>query len=136
MSTEGDITEGAVRRVLDEIHDPCSVSMSQPMGLDEMGLVRDVVVDADGRVEITLRLTSPFCEMVPFMKGEALRKVGAVPGVTEVEVRHDGGLEWDHDMMAPSAQERRRKRLAALRKLNEERRAAEAACGHAAERRG
>jgi metal-sulfur cluster biosynthetic enzyme len=109
-----------IRRVLDEIHDPCSVSMSMPMGLDEMGLVKEVRVTPAGHVDITLRLTSPFCEMVPFMKGEAISKVAALDGVTHVEVKHDGGLDWGHDLMAPQAQERRRRRLEALRGLTEQ----------------
>jgi len=109
-----------ILRVLDEIHDPCSVSMSMPMGLDEMGLVKEVRVTPAGHVDITLRLTSPFCEMVPFMKGEAISRVAALDGVTRVEVRHDSGLDWDHDLIAPRAQERRRRRLGALRRLTEQ----------------
>lgn len=108
---------GDVRRLLDEIHDPCSVATSVPMGLSEMGLVKSVEVSPAGRVEVELRLTSPFCEMVPYMKTEAERKVGELPGVTEVSVRHDGGLDWDHDMIAPQAQARRRQRLLALQRL-------------------
>lgn len=109
-----------IRGVLDEIQDPCSVSMSMPMGLDEMGLVKEVHVTPAGHVKITLRLTSPFCEMVPFMKGEAISRVAALDGVTSVEVGHDGGLEWDHDLVAPQARERRRRRLDALRRLSEQ----------------
>jgi len=43
--------------------------------------------------------------------------VGELPGVTEVSVRHDSGLDWDHDMIAPEAQARRRRRLLALHRL-------------------
>lgn len=107
----------AIRRVLDEIKDPCSVATAVPMGLTEMGLVKSVDVAEGGRVAIELRLTSPFCEMVPFMKREAERRVAGLPGVSSVEVRHDSGLDWDHDMIAAPAQERRRQRLLAMARL-------------------
>lgn len=105
-----------IHRVLDEIQDPCSVSM----GLGEMGLIEDVNVTPTGQVEITLRFTSPFCEFVPFMKGEALQRVRELEGVTEVVVLHDNGLNWDDDMIAPEAQKRRERSLEAVRRLTEE----------------
>ncbi|AWK76259.1 hypothetical protein CBI38_32845 (plasmid) [Rhodococcus oxybenzonivorans] len=112
-----------IHRVLDEIQDPCSVSMSLSMGLGEMGLIEDVNVTSTGRVEIILRLTSPFCEFVPFMQGEALRKVRELEGVSEVVVTHDDGLNWDDDLMAPEAQKRRQRRLEAMHRLTEEHKA-------------
>ena len=108
---------GEIAQVLDEIMDPCSVAASVPMGLAEMGVVKSVDVSADGHVDVELRLTSPFCEMVAYMRTETLGKVGAMPGVTGVTVRHDSGLDWDHDMIAPEAQARRQRRLRALRDL-------------------
>ena len=111
---------GEIYRVLDEIHDPCSTAMSIPMGLAEMGLIKHVHVSTGGHVEVTLRLTSPFCEMIGFMKTEAIRRVGALEGVAEVAVNHDSGLDWDHDLIAPQAQQRRRLRLETLRRLVEE----------------
>lgn len=104
-----------VRRVLDGIHDPCSVAASVPMGLDEMDLVERVDVSDAVHVTIHLRLTSPFCEMVPFMAREARQRVGDVPGVTGVDVEHDSGLDWDHDMIAPTARRRRELRLSVVR---------------------
>jgi metal-sulfur cluster biosynthetic enzyme len=106
-----------IRRVLDDIQDPCSVANGTPMGLDEMGIVKAVEVGGDGTVEVTFRLTSPFCEMVAFMRQETIAKVGRMPGVTRVEVAHDSGLDWDHDLIAPAAQARRQRRLDALARL-------------------
>lgn len=107
--------EKRIRALLDEIKDPCSVAASVPMGLGEMGIVKEVRIASDGKVDIELRLTSPFCEMISYMTKEALAKVGSLPAVTGVTVRHDSGLEWDHDMIAPEAQARRRHRLLMLR---------------------
>ena len=66
------------------------------MGLSEMGLIKTVRINPDGSVGIELRLISPFCEMISFMKSEAIAKVGALPGVTGVTVIHDSGFDWDH----------------------------------------
>lgn len=106
-----------IRAILDEIKDPCSVAASIPMGLDEMGIVKSVHIAGSGQVEIGLRLTSPVCEMIGYMRSEAIARIGALPGVTGVSVSHDSGLDWDHDMIAPAAQARRQRRLAMLRDL-------------------
>jgi metal-sulfur cluster biosynthetic enzyme len=115
-----------IHRVLDEIQDPCSVATSVPMGLGEMGIVKSVEVADDGHVEVELRLTSPFCEMINYMRIEAIRKVGELPGVTAVSVCHDSGLDWDHDMIAPDAQARRQRRLLTLKRLAERQRSSTA----------
>ena len=106
--------EASIRRILDTIKDPCSVANSLPMGLAEMGLIRSIDVGNDGSVVVDLRLTSPFCEMIAFFQNEVMRLVATVPGVTAVRVTNDAGFDWDADMMAPSAKERRRERLAQL----------------------
>lgn len=111
------VSEADVRDVLDQIKDPCSVAACIPMGLTEMGLIKTVRIDPAGSVDIELRLTSPFCEMIAFMRNEAMAKVGALPGVTGVTVRHDTGFDWDHDLIAPAAQARRQARLVMLRAL-------------------
>lgn len=109
----------AAYRVLDGIHDPCSVASSVPMGLAEMGVVGSVAVSAEGRVLVSLRLTSPFCEMISFMRSESVNRIEALDGVTECVVEHDSGFDWDHHMIAPAAAERRRLRLVAIREEHE-----------------
>jgi metal-sulfur cluster biosynthetic enzyme len=106
-------------RVLDEIKDPCSIATSVPMGLVEMGIVKAVRVDECGDVQVELRLTSPVCEMVGYMKTEALARVGSLTGVRSVSVRHDSGLDWSPDLIAPAARERRNSRLLTLRAVHE-----------------
>ncbi len=78
------------------------------MGLDEMGLVRDVLVSPDGDVTISLRLTSPFCHMIGFFQAEATKLAGALDGVRSVTVKGDMGLDWSPSLIAPEAQARRR----------------------------
>ena len=93
--------------VLDEIKDPCSLAAGTPLGLAEMGLVKDVVIGCGGEVTSDLRLTSPFCHMIGFFKKEAIRLVGALPGVRSVELRADNGLDWSPRDMTAAAQAKR-----------------------------
>ena len=104
-----------IHRLLDQVQDPCSVAHGTPMGLVEMGIVKAVTVSATGHVTVDLRLTSPMCEMLPFMQGETIAAVEALDGVTGCTVTRDSGFDWDHDMMAPEARHRRQLRLLALR---------------------
>ena len=104
-----------VRRVLDEIKDPCSVGFGDPMGLVEMGLVRSVDVSPAGDVTVGLRLTSPFCEMIGFFKHTAVDRIRSLPSVESVTVEADSGFDWSPEYMSPDRQEQRRQRRAALR---------------------
>ena len=103
----------AVRRELDTIGDPCSVAAGAPMGLESMGLIASVDVDADGHVAIDLRLTSPCCLNVGYFDVEIRKAVEALDGARSVEVRRDVGLDWRPDMMSADARARRRAALLA-----------------------
>ena len=102
-------------RELDGIKDPCSVASGVPLGLDEMGLVDQVEIDAGGAVTLKLRLTSPFCHMIGFFKTEAARRVGALPGVTTVTLEADNGLDWSPSRISIAGQARREAHLARMR---------------------
>jgi metal-sulfur cluster biosynthetic enzyme len=114
MDTATTATE--IHRVLDGIIDPCSVSHGVPMGIDEMGLVRSVEIDDDGHVVVDMRLTSPCCLMVGHFVNETKERVGALPGVRSVELRHDTGMEWTPSMIAPAAEARRQLALRVVRR--------------------
>jgi metal-sulfur cluster biosynthetic enzyme len=107
--------EDEIYRLLDEIHDPCSVANGNPMGLVEMGIIKAVTVSEAGHVTVDLRLTSPMCEMLPFMQGESIKGITELGGVTGCTVTRDSGFDWDHDMMSPDAKHRRQLRLLTLR---------------------
>lgn len=108
-------SDAALRAVLDTIHDPCSAANGTPMGLGEMGLIDTLMIDGDGAVTIRLRLTSPFCHMIGFFKQEAQARLLALPGVTEVTLSADNGLDWSPDRMGAAAQQRR---MALLDRMN------------------
>lgn len=106
--------EEEIRERLNEIQDPCSVATGSAVGLADMGLVEDVSVTPDGDVRISLRLTSPTCNMLGYMAEEANAKVRQLGGVRSVEVVADEGLDWSPSLMSPAAQERRRARVEML----------------------
>ncbi|MFS0737151.1 iron-sulfur cluster assembly protein [Sphingomonas sp. 1P06PA] len=104
----------AIRRVLDEIHDPCSLAGGVPLGLDEMGLIDRIDISDDGAIEIRLRLTAPFCHMIGYFKTEATQRVMALPGVTAVALIADNGLDWAPERMSEAAQAKRAAHLARM----------------------
>lgn len=106
--------ENRIRQALDEVKDPCSLASGVPLGLSEMGLVRDVDISPEGDVNIGLRLTSPFCHMIGFFKKEVIRIVSEIPGVRNVSMRADEGLDWSPSDISPAAAARRKEMLSRL----------------------
>lgn len=100
---------------LDEVKDPCSVANGTPEGLADMGIIKSVDITPAGDVTICLRLTSPFCEMLGFMRRAIFEKLAAVDGIGEVEILTDSGMDWSVREMSPAAQRRREARLEVLR---------------------
>jgi metal-sulfur cluster biosynthetic enzyme len=82
---------------LDTISDPCSVAMSDPMGLVEMGLVEHIVVADDGAVTVTLCLTDTSC--VHFNGIVAYIRDALMPldGVSSVSIAHTLETIWTDD---------------------------------------
>jgi metal-sulfur cluster biosynthetic enzyme len=111
--------ESAVRDALDSIKDPCSISVGAPLGLIEMGLVTGVRVGDDGHVAVDIRLTSPGCMMgILYFDSEIKRRLGAMAGVTSVEVGRTHDLSWSEDDISAHGQELLREvRMKRLREL-------------------
>lgn len=109
---EGDL-EDRVRSCIRQIHDPCSVATGHPLELEEMGLVREVRSEDDGRrVIVDLRLTSPSCVMVGFFVTEIEKLVhDQVDPEIDVEVNFDTGFEWTPGMMSPRVRKARADRF-------------------------
>ncbi|MFE7157001.1 metal-sulfur cluster assembly factor [Streptomyces sp. NPDC057636] len=88
---------------LNRVQDPCSVAAGRPMGLVDMGLIKQVDITGPGDVTVYLRLTSPACYLMTFLKRESVREVSSCVGVTSVEVHPDEGLDWSPQLIAPTA---------------------------------
>jgi metal-sulfur cluster biosynthetic enzyme len=104
-----------VRAAVNAIADPCSIAAGDALGLDDMGLLDAIAIDGDGDVSVRIRLTSPTCVMVGLFATEIEDRVGVLPGVRQVVVSFDGGLDWRPDLMSSQARRRRAERLAQAR---------------------
>ena len=80
----GDLYE-AVIASLKEIFDP-----EIPVNIYDLGLIYGVEVD-EGHVAVNMTLTTPHCPVAESMPAEVELRIGAVPGVGDVEVN----LVWD-----------------------------------------
>ena len=70
-----------VREALTRVNDP---EIRRP--IPELGMVRDVSIGADGRVSVTVDLTTPGCPLKETITRDVTREVGRVAGVTGVDV--------------------------------------------------
>lgn len=104
-----------VRQTADGIHDPCGMAMGVRIGLNEMGLLRQVAADPDGdgwSVYVQLRLTSPGCQYFFAFKDNLEEQLSAHPQISGVTVEWDPTIDWTPEDLARSAriklEERRR----------------------------
>lgn len=82
----------------------CSVFDPEiPVNIHDLGLVYDVDVDAEKRVQIRMTLTAPACPAARSLPLEVERKVRDVPGVADVFVEVVWDPPWTPDRMSDSA---------------------------------
>lgn len=98
------------RRVLEALSmvvDPCSIATGVPLGLAEMGLVREILVSG-GTATIRLRLTNPFCFQIGIISEAIEKKIGALDLACVIEV--DPSDPWSTELMSQEARDRLRSR--------------------------
>jgi metal-sulfur cluster biosynthetic enzyme len=102
-----------VRRVADGIHDPCGMTAGVRIGLYEMGLVREVEVEADEgedepcwNVKVRLRLTGPGCQYFFLFKDNLEERLSAHPRISHATVDWDPSIDWTPEEMTPAARSR------------------------------
>jgi len=76
-------TPDDVRHMLEGVIDP-----ERHASVVELGMVDDVTVDPEGRVRITVALTTAGCPLRAQIKKDVQSKVRGLPGVSEVEVAY------------------------------------------------
>lgn len=74
-----------------------------PVDIYELGLIYDIIVDADKKVQINMTLTSPACPSAQQIPSEVRWKVKAVPGVTDAKVDIAWEPMWTKDRMSEAA---------------------------------
>jgi ATP-binding protein involved in chromosome partitioning len=81
MSAPAPTLESAITAALATVDDP---EIRRP--ITELGMVRDVVIRADGTVRVGLLLTVAGCPLKDKLRTDITAAVGAVPGVAGVEI--------------------------------------------------
>ncbi len=93
----GSVYDGVIE-ALKDIFDP-----EIPVNIYDLGLIYGVDVTGDGHVVVTMTLTTPHCPVAESMPGEVEMRVGAVPGVGDVEVNLVWDPPWDPQKMSDEA---------------------------------
>lgn len=75
-----------------------------PADIYELGLIYKVEVDDDRNVAINMTLTAPGCPVAGEMPGWVQNAVGAVEGVSDVDVEMVFDPPWTPDRMSEEAQ--------------------------------
>jgi FeS assembly SUF system protein len=74
-----------------------------PVNIYELGLIYEVIVDADRRVGVRMTLTSPACPSAQQLPSEVRYKVKAVEGVSDCTVDVIWEPPWTKEMMSEAA---------------------------------
>jgi phenylacetate-CoA oxygenase PaaJ subunit len=87
-------TEAAVWSVLGRVTDP-----EYPLSIVDLGMVYGVRV-ADGTARVTMTFTSLGCPAIDLLVADVREGVGAVPGVTAVDVDVVWSPPWTKDRIS------------------------------------
>ena len=90
--------QASVIAVLKTVYDP-----EIPVDIYELGLIYDVAISDEGKVDIKMTLTSPACPVAGTLPGEVQQRVAAVEGVTGSNVELVWDPPWDKDKMSEAA---------------------------------
>ena len=87
-----------VIEVLKTIFDP-----EIPVDIYELGLIYEVKISDDGRVDIDMTLTSPNCPVAESLPKEVEAKVAEMDGISSAKVDIVFEPAWTQDMMSEAA---------------------------------
>lgn len=74
-----------------------------PVDIYELGLIYEIIADADKRVLVNMTLTSPACPSAQQIPSEVRWKVKSIPGVTDAFVEIVWEPAWSKDRMSEAA---------------------------------
>jgi len=74
-----------------------------PVDIYELGLIYEIIADADRRVLIRMTLTSPACPSAQQIPSEVRYKIKALPGVSDAFVEIVWEPPWDKERMSEAA---------------------------------
>lgn len=87
-----------VMAALKTVYDP-----EIPVNITELGLIYDVLIDAQSRVGVRMTLTAPACPAAQSLPVEVKQKAAAVPGVSEARVEIVWEPAWTMERMSDAA---------------------------------
>jgi FeS assembly SUF system protein len=90
--------QGKIIEVIKTVFDP-----EIPVDIYELGLIYDIIVDAERNVLINMTLTSPACPSAQQIPGEVRFKVKSLPEVTDVKVEIVWEPAWTKERMSEAA---------------------------------
>ena len=88
----------AILEAIQTVYDP-----EIPVNIWELGLIYEVIVDANSVAGVQMTLTAPGCPAAQSLPGEVAEKVKAVPGVTDAKVEVVWDPAWTKDRMSEVA---------------------------------
>jgi len=88
----------AIIKAISTVYDP-----EIPVNIYELGLIYDVIVDAQGVAGVRMTLTAPGCPVAQSLPVEVANKVKSVDGVTDAIVDIVWEPAWTKDRMSDAA---------------------------------
>jgi FeS assembly SUF system protein len=88
----------AIVKAISTVFDP-----EIPVNIYELGLIYDILVDANGVAGIRMTLTAPGCPVAHTLPVDVASKVKAVEGVTDAKVDIVWEPPWTKDRMSDAA---------------------------------
>ena len=88
----------AIIKAISTVYDP-----EIPVNIYELGLIYDIVVDANGVAGVVMTLTAPGCPVAHTLPVDVADRVKAVEGVTDAKVDITWEPAWTKDRMSDAA---------------------------------
>ena len=92
-----DLKESIIKEIK-KIYDP-----EIPVNIYELGLIYNIKVNEDKKVDIEMTLTSPNCPVAESLPNEVKQNILNVPGVKDVDLKLVWDPPWDKDKMSEAA---------------------------------
>ena len=89
----------AIITALKTVYDP-----EIPVDIYELGLIYQVDIDDNGKVDLQMTLTTPMCPVAESLPNEVEQKVAQTHGISGCTVEITFEPPWDRTMMSEAAQ--------------------------------
>ena len=98
---DNDHLRTAVMEALGTVYDP-----EVPVDIVNFGLIYGINIGDEGKVDITMSLTSPSCPSAQAIPAECERKVKDIDGVGDVSVQIVWDPPWGPEMISPEGKKK------------------------------